>query len=300
MLPGARMQWQLTPVKRMPLEKGVCLLTGSTGGIGRALAPALAEAGYQLILSARNEHQLTTLSNSLPRDSVIDCVVADTADESGLEKLALRAEQANVSTLVNLAGINEFAWFEDQNQTKVRHMIDVNLIAPMCLTQLLLPSLQQQDSALIVNVGSAFGAIGYPGYAIYCASKFGLRGFSEALRRELQETSVDVVYVAPRAVTTDMNSTATVALNEHLGNRSDAPVWVAKKILKAMTDRTITTQLGWPEKIFTRLNQIWTKPIDQALGKQLSVIRSYAKNGRDKQSPANTIPRKFHESSNKN
>ena len=93
----------------------------------------------------------------------------------------------------------------------------------MLLCQGLLPLLRNRPEAAIVNIGSTFGSIGHPGFATYCASKFGLRGFTETLRRELADTEVQVYYVAPRATRTDMNSAAVVQLNEELGNAMDPP-----------------------------------------------------------------------------
>ena len=86
----------------------------------------------------------------------------------------------------------------------------------------------------MVNVGSIYGSIGYPGYATYSASKFALRGFSEALRRELADTSVNVLYAAPRATRTSMNSSAATALNQALKVGMDDPGDVAKAVLDAV------------------------------------------------------------------
>ncbi len=146
----------------------------------------------------------------------------------------------------------------------------------MQLTRLCLPLLRAQPSALVVNVGSIYGSIGYPGYATYCASKFALRGFSEALRRELADTSVNVLYAAPRTTRTTMNSSAAQALNQALKVGVDDPQDVARAVLDAVQAERSELYLGWPEKLFVRLNGMLPGVVDRALRKQLPLIRRYS------------------------
>lgn len=93
----------------------------------------------------------------------------------------------------------------------------------MLLTHALLPLLQRAPEAAVVNVGSAFGALGHPGFTAYCASKFGLRGFTEALARELADGKIRVLYLAPRVTATAMNDSRVEALNTALGHVVDPP-----------------------------------------------------------------------------
>eukprot|EP01034_Spumella_vulgaris_P007222 gene7222-9196_t len=123
---------------------------------------------------------------------------------------------------------------EQLEDSDINAMLAVNISAPICLTKILLPLLKQASSAMVVNVGSTYGSIGYPGYASYCASKFALRGFSEALRRELSDTRVGVLYVAPRATSTPMNSPAAQALNDALNANVDDPQTVASAVIRAI------------------------------------------------------------------
>ena len=152
-------------------------------------------------------------------------------------------------------------------------MLALNVGAPICLTKPLLPLLKQATSAMVVNVGSTYGSIGYPGYASYCATKFALRGFSEALRRELADTRVSVLYVAPRATRTSMNSPAAQALNDALKSNVDDPQTVAAVIHAIAGDRR-DLYLGWPERFFVRLNSLLPNLVDRGLRKQLPLIRS--------------------------
>jgi short-subunit dehydrogenase len=130
-----------------------------------------------------------------------------------------------------------------------------------------------------VFVGSTFGSIGFPGYTAYCASKFGLRGFSEALRRELADTPVQVIYVAPRATATAMNPEAVNELNQALGNTMDPPEKVAGAILEAMQKDEKRRFLGWPEKLFVVINGVLPRIVDKAMLKQLPVIRRFLDSG---------------------
>jgi short-subunit dehydrogenase len=99
--------------------------------------------------------------------------------------------------LINNAGISDFADFENQTDQAIETLITVNLVSTMLLTKHLLPVLNAQKQAVLVNVGSAFGALGYPYFACYCASKFGLPGFTEALKRETAHSWTQVMYFSP-------------------------------------------------------------------------------------------------------
>jgi short-subunit dehydrogenase len=147
----------------------------------------------------------------------------------------------------------------------------------MQLTRRLLPLLLAQPAARIVNVGSIFGYLGYPGHAAYCASKFALRGFSEALRRELADGPVQVTYFAPRATRTAMNGAAMCALNAELGVVMDPPESVAGALVALLEKPASERPLGMPERLFAWLNQVTPRLVDRALLRQLPVIRRYAR-----------------------
>ena len=260
----------------MRLDRVVGVLTGATGGIGRPLAHSLAAEGMRLILSARDRERLDALARELPDGNVAETVAGDVARCDVRERLAERAARHDARVLVNLCGENRFGLLPRQTPADIDALIATNVTAPIQLTRVLLPHLQRQDEAMIVNIGSTFGAIGYPGYAVYCATKFGLRGFSEALARELSDGPVRVVYVAPRATRTGMNSFAAAELNAALGNAVDAPQRVAGCIVEAMRNGSRRTGIGWRERSFARLNQIVPTLVDAAIARQLDTIKSYA------------------------
>jgi len=262
----------------MNMKDQVVVLTGASGGIGRAIATQCAQSGARLILAARNSERLEQLRAQLPGGPHV-CVAADLASEAGRNQLsAACAEAGGVSVLINNAGINAFGMFADQSAQSIKALIDTNLLSPMLLCQVLLPQLSEQSEARIVNVGSTFGSIGYPGYSSYCASKFGLRGFTEALRRELAGSSVSVSYIAPRATRTAINSDNVVQLNEALGTAMDDPEVVAEQVLQVVNRSARSDKyLGWPEKLFVRINALLPGLVDSSLRKQLPIIQRFAK-----------------------
>ena len=261
----------------MLLEDRVCLVTGASGGIGQALCHTLAKAGARMVLTARDKSALDVLAASLPAASVVAVLAADQSDPAALQMLAADAAGLHVDTLINLAGTNQLTLFDDMSAQALSELVSLNLTAPMLLTHAMLPHLKTRRAALIVNIGSAFGAIGFPGYVAYSASKFGLRGFSEALARELQDTEIGVLYVAPRATDTKMNHGRADALNVALGNRTDSPQWVAQQIVRAMGKPARRLHLGWPERFFVWLNGWWPWLVDNSLARQLPVVRDHAR-----------------------
>lgn len=258
---------------REKLEGRVCVLTGATGGIGQALARVLSGNGVKLLLAGRDQTALGALERTLPAASVVDLLAGDMTDAAARQTLAERAAAHTADTLVNLCGQNDVSLFESQHPETITRLLAANLHAPMELTRLLLPVLKHRRRPLIVNVGSVFGQIGYPGYATYCATKFGLRGFSEALRRELHDTPVRVVHVEPRATRTGMNHGVGERLNEALGNRVDTPEAVAVRIARAMATCRPRTVIGMPERLYARINALLPAIIDRSLAGQLGTLK---------------------------
>jgi len=259
----------------MNLKNTTTLLTGATGGIGRAVAQALADQGARLLLVGRNIDSLQALSEQLP--GAHEALTADIACDSGRDAIEQRcAARGGIDLLINLAGTLDFHFFETQPESVIQGMLTTNLVSPMLLTRRLIPQLKRRPEAAIVNVGSTFGSIGHPGFTAYCASKFGLRGFSEALRRELSDTNVKVFYLAPRATATSLNSDAVNALNDALGNKTDTPRQVAEALVKLVTSERHQHYMGWPEKLFVRINALFPGIVHSALAKKIPVIKKYA------------------------
>lgn len=255
------------------------LITGATGGIGSAMALAFAQAGHRLVLVGRNSDELAVLRNRLAQPERHQIMLANLNSAAAITSLATElADIGGVDVLINNAGVAGFALLPEVQDDDLAQMLQLNLLAPMRLCRGLLPLLSVSANACIINVGSSFGSIGYAGFSAYCASKFGLRGFTEALQRELADQEIAVHYLAPRAVRTKMNSAAVVAMNAELGNREDEPEVVALAAMRLLTERhSCNRYLGWPEKFFVRLNGLFPCLVAKALKKQLPIIKRYAK-----------------------
>lgn len=260
----------------MRLADAKILLTGASGGIGRALALALAEGGARLVVAGRQAGPLAELAARHPGRIV--SVSADLTTREGRDAVEAAVDEAGgVNVLVNAAGVNAFAFLEAQDEEAIAALVSLNATATMQLTARLLPRLRRAPAALVVNVGSTFGSIGYPGFAAYCASKFAIRGFSQALRRELADSRVKVLYLAPRATRTAMNDGPIVAMNAALRVAMDPPAEVAGQIVEAIEREREEVYLGWPERLFVRLNGLWPRLVDRSLRRQLPVIRRFAR-----------------------
>ncbi|MDN3222495.1 SDR family oxidoreductase [Pseudomonas nunensis] len=259
----------------MRLSEARVILTGASGGIGLAIASALCASGARVLAVARHREVLEPLLARYPQQ--LDWVAADLTVLADRRKVLAAAEAiGGINLLINAAGVNHFAMLEQLDDSEINAMLAVNISAPICLTKLLLPLLKQADSAMVVNVGSTYGSIGYAGYASYCATKFALRGFSEALRRELADTRVGVLYVAPRATRTTMNSPAAQALNDALKANVDDPQTVASAAMHAIAGDRRDLYLGWPERFFVSLNSLLPTLVDKGLRKQLPLIRRFS------------------------
>lgn len=258
------------------LPNQIVLLTGATGGIGQAIAHCFDTQGVKLILHGRNEQQLKTLNESLSGGHHI--VLGDLTNERSRKTLIKEAFSDSLylpNILINNAGVSQFKAFENVDTSDIEHLISMNLSATIDFTQLFLQETKQPST--IVNIGSAFGSIGYPGYTLYCATKFGLRGFTEALNRELADSEHRVCYFAPRATNTAFNSKNAEQMNSELGNHSDSPDFVARQLFGLINSNGARKTVGWPEKLFTRLNGLFPELVDKAITKHTSKIITFAK-----------------------
>jgi len=252
------------------------VLTGATGGLGSALAKVLSAQGFLLVLCGRNHTQLEQLNRTLGGQH--HYVVSDLTTSEGRQAVLSYCQQfpKGIDALINNAASNYFGPLKQMNETSVEKMILTNLMVPIELTRLLLPILAKADKAQIINIGSAFSRLGFPGFSVYSACKFGLRGFTEAMRRELADTRISVRLFAPRTITTAMNNDNVTAMNKALRNHSDSVETVANQFIDFFQQSHRSEQfLGWQERFFGWLNSINSRWIDQGLAKKLPVIQRY-------------------------
>jgi len=254
------------------------LLTGATGGIGRSLALELARRGARLALAGRDATRLELLAGEIAGTWVHAATLPFDLVRPGSQAVLIQRtidSLGGIDVLINNAGRSHFGAFAEQDETAITELLATNLTAPLLLARAALPYLIARGTGCIVNIGSVFGAIGFPYNAAYSASKFALRGFSEALRRELADTGVTVLYVAPRATATAMNGPAVRALQAETGTAVDAPEKVAAAIADALATGRKEVTLGGPEQIFARLNALLPRVVDGPLIKQARLAARY-------------------------
>ena len=247
------------------------LLTGAAGGIGSAAAHALLRAGASVLLVGRNAEKLYDLAESLKKlhapAAPVEWHTCDLTSSGGTSDLAAVATAWNCNVVVHNAGIGAFGHFDQTDPGAIRRVIETNLLAPMLLTHALLPHLMGLPEARVICVGSVLGRLGLPGYAAYGASKFGLRGFAEALRRELGNTPVKVQYLGPRSTKTPFNGADAEAFNRATGTASDPPELVAQALLDMLQSGEAERFLGFPEKLAVRINGLAPTLLDGSFAK---------------------------------
>ncbi len=259
----------------MKLENKRILLTGADGGIGALIARQLHAQGCKLILVGIQAKTLDELNQTM--DSKHEVVAVNLTKEEEREVLFdLAKKSGGIDGIINNAGISEFTFIEQQDAHALERLMSINLVVPMILCQTYISMLKKKEEAFILNMGSTFGSIGYPGFSAYVASKFGIRGYTETLRRELAESKINVMYLAPRATNTPINSSAVIEMNYELGNTMDHPAVVANAVISMLEKGQTSRYLGWPEKLFVRVNSLFPKIVDKALRGKLPVIREFS------------------------
>ena len=258
----------------MQLNNARILLTGASGGLGKALAAELSAAGAALLLCSRDEGPLADVIVAPGAETRL--LAGDLTSAAGVAAAVAAAREFRVNVLINNAGVGGFGLLDQQDWPTVDTILATNLAAPVRLTQALLPCLRTHDEAAVVNIGSTFGSLPFAGFAAYSAAKAGLRGFSQALRRELADTAVRVIHVAPRAIDTPLNTQAVIRLNAALGSASDTPGAAAAQIVAQLRANTAERHLGFPERIFAWLNGVAPSLIDRGLSGKLATIKHHA------------------------
>jgi short-subunit dehydrogenase len=174
------------------LEQSTVLVTGATGGIGRAIARALHERGATIVLTARRVDVLDEIAREL--GDRVEVVGADLSNRPEVDRLSRRTD---VDILVANAGVPASGRLQTFAEREVDRAIDVNVRTPMQLTLALLPRMLEQGSGHLVYVSSLAGKVASGGSSVYSATKFALRGFGYSLSEELRETGVGVTTVFP-------------------------------------------------------------------------------------------------------
>jgi short-subunit dehydrogenase len=206
------------------------LLTGATGGLGRAMASTLAGAGAEMILSGRNEEALQGLADELAGGGH-SVLAADLGVEGGALDLAKRA--GDVDCLVHNAALPSTGKLVELTEEQVGRMLRINLESGILLTQAFLPSMLERGSGKFVMIGSLAGKAASPRSSIYNATKFGIRGFAFGLKADLTGTGVGITLVAPGFVR-EAGMFADAGREAPAGMGTTSPGEVADAVLKAI------------------------------------------------------------------
>lgn len=199
------------------------ILTGASSGIGLELARLLARRGARLVLSARRQDRLEALVEELRQPGGEAIAVSGEVTEPETRRRLIEtavAQFGGLDCLINNAGIGGIGNFADNDEARLRRIMEVNFFAPLELIRLAIPELRKGSKPIIVNVASVLGHRAIPRKSEYCASKFALHGFSDALRSELAPEHIDVLIVSPSTTETEFFDVA-------MGDKNKLP-WLTK------------------------------------------------------------------------
>ena len=258
-------------MSRFVFAGGTAVVTGAASGIGEALAHALARRGSDLVLLDRDADRLQSVADAIAgfapvgageRSVRVSTYVVDLADAGATAGVAeaIRRRHPRIRLLVNNAGVGLSGRFDQVTLEEFNWVIDVNFRAVVALTHVLLPALKAEAGSHVANMSSLFGLIAPAGQAAYAASKFAVRGFTEALRHELAQDGVGVTSIHPGGIRTRIAESARVgsgvSREEHeAGMREFAkllriePAATAEAILSGIERRRGRVLIGWSAKI---------------------------------------------------
>ena len=246
-------------------EGGTAIVTGAASGIGAALTTALAARGSNLVLLDRDAERLDEVAAAVRAAHpalAVTTYVADLSDDEATDRVALQlaAEHPETTLVVNNAGVALGGRLDQVTLEEFDWVMTVNFRSVVRLTHALVPVLKQHPGAHLVNVSSVFGIMAPAGQAAYSASKFAVRGFSEAVRHELAENGVGVTVVHPGGIKTRIAESARtgsgVSQEEwEQGQQqfrkllSIEPADAAGQIMAAIEKRRPRLLIGWSAKV---------------------------------------------------
>lgn len=234
-----------------PLEGKAVMITGASRGVGLATARKLAMLGASIGLVARNEERARKAHRdveALGRRAL--ALVADVTDAVAMSQAVKRAEQqlGGLDVLINNAGVGRYGPVDSFPPETWRTVIETNLTGAFIATQAALPAIRRRGGGHIVAISSGAGKRGYPNMSGYCASKFGLQGFMEALAAELADEPIKCTTIVPGGILTDFG-VRTREERQQSGDRFLEPADVADAIAYVLLqpDRAWTQELNvWP------------------------------------------------------
>ncbi len=234
------------------------LITGASGGIGRALAFELSRQRARIVLMARRHD---ALEKTVERVHQLGGQAVSVVGDVGLADDRRRAVDACVShfqgldVLINNAGVGAIGRFSESEPERLQRIMEVNFFGPVELTRLCLPYLRQSRGA-VVNVSSVLGHRAVPNKSEYCASKFALHGFSDALRAEVASDGIGVTLVSPSTVDSDFFDHV-IEGKPHSRRKGICPSKVARMAIRAVQRRKAEVILPLEGKALVLLDRLW-------------------------------------------
>lgn len=259
----------------VPKRFACAVLTGATGGLGQVLAQQLAPICDRMVLTGRKTAILYKLCDQLTSTQVSAVVGDITHDATGLALTHQVQALGGCDLVIHNAGVNSFHHFESQPAHSLAQLLQINLVAPMLLSQQLWAVRRPQAEVQMVFIGSAFGQLGFPGFAAYSASKFGLRGFAEALQREWADPQMRVRYFSPRATDTDINTPEVRRMCQALGAQLDSPERVAELFIQFLQGHETMQQVGDGDAPEPLLDAVDRHARDQFFVQRWPLIRTH-------------------------
>ncbi|MBW2713532.1 MAG: SDR family NAD(P)-dependent oxidoreductase [Deltaproteobacteria bacterium] len=261
------------------LKDKIALVTGAGNGIGRCLALQLAEAGCRLALVDVRQESLDGVAKEVEAHSPkVTTHIADVSDEARMQTLAEEVVHAHggVDIVINNAGVTSWGTFEEISLEDARWVMDVSVWGTIHGCKFFLPHLRKAEVAHIVNISSVYGFIGIPRQAVYCASKYAVRGFTESLRTELEDSHIGVTVVHPGGVATrfvtDSRATDDTRKKEFadlMAQYSLPPEKVAAKIIRGIEKNKPRVFAGPEPYIIDFLRRIAPNTSQRVIGRWL-------------------------------
>jgi NADP-dependent 3-hydroxy acid dehydrogenase YdfG len=191
----------------MDLNGRTALVTGASSGFGEAVALGLAKAGAKVALAARREDRLRDLARRITdQGGEAQVIVADFTDEAQAQRAVQETEAAfgRLDILINNAGVMYLEPVITADLGRWRSMLELNLLGLIAATQAALPGMTARKDGHIVNIASTAGHVSNPLAAAYSATKFGVVGFSESLRKEVHKDNIRVTVISPGMAATEL------------------------------------------------------------------------------------------------
>lgn len=254
------------------------ILTGATGGIGRATAQALVNAGARVVLAARSADALDQLAAELRKTGEAVPVPTDLTVPEQRQRLIDTAVAAlgGLDLLVNNAGVGSWGHFATSTEDIVRRVMEVNFFGPVELTRVALPHLMAGSQPGVVNVTSMCGRKGMPAWPEYSASKFALVGMSEAWRGEFARFDVDVMTVVPGMTDSGFqnNWLRTEGKADLRFDQGMTPADVAAGIVRAIRKNKKEVVLGREARRLLRFNRYFPRLTNWLIARKVRQLYS--------------------------